>query len=173
PKQVDYINKLVSNLLEYSKPKEAELTRINVKQFFDNELLSLFYKLIKSEKNITFCIDIAEEFSIIADPNQLKQVLINLIQNASDSIKESGIIKIYSFENKDTKVIAIEDDGEPIAESDLSKVFDPFFTTKPSGTGLGLFICYQLIKENNGNIEITNIKNGTKVSLIFNNKGEM
>ncbi len=173
PKQVDYINKLVSNLLEYSKPKEAELTRINVKQFFDNELLSLFYKLIKSEKNITFCIDIAEEFSIIADPNQLKQVLINLIQNASDSIKESGIIKIYSFENKDTKVIAIEDDGEPIAESDLSKVFDPFFTTKPSGTGLGLFICYQLIKENNGNIEITNIQNGTKVSLIFNNKGEM
>ncbi|OZV10202.1 hypothetical protein CIW83_21570, partial [Tissierella sp. P1] len=173
PKQVDYINKLVSNLLEYSKPKEAELTTINVKQFFDNELLSLFYKLIKAEKNITFCIDIAEEFSIIADPNQLKQVLINLIQNASDSIKESGIIKIYSFENKDTKVIVIEDDGEPIAESDLSKVFDPFFTTKPSGTGLGLFICYQLIKENNGNIEITNIQNGTKVSLIFNNKGEM
>ena len=59
---------------------------------------------------------------------------------------------------KTLKVIVIEDDGEPIAESDLSKVFDPFFTTKPSGTGLGLFICYQLIKENNGNIEITNIQ---------------
>ncbi len=173
PRQIDYINKLVSNLLEYSKPKEAELKEISVKQFFENELLNLFYKLIKTDKNITFSIDIPEDFSIIADPNQFKQVLINLIQNASDSIKEIGMIKIYSFEDKDTKTIVIEDNGECISESDLSKVFDPFFTTKANGTGLGLFICYQLIKENNGNIEIANIQNGTKVSLIFNNKGEV
>lgn len=173
PKQIDYVNKLVSNLLEYSKPKEAEMTVINMKKFLEGELLGLFYKLIKSEKRITFSIDIPEEFSITADPDQLKQVFINLIQNAADSIKTSGAIKIFSWEKEDTKTIAIEDTGEPISEASLSKVFDPFYTTKPNGTGLGLFICYQLIKENEGNIEIANVKDGTRVSLTFKNKGEI
>lgn len=173
PKQIDYVNKLVSNLLEYSKPKEAEMTVINIKKFLEGELLGLFYKLIKSEKRITFSIDIPEEFSITADPDQLKQVFINLIQNAADSIKTSGAIKIFSWEKEDNKTIAIEDTGEPISESALSKVFDPFYTTKPNGTGLGLFICYQLIKENEGNIEIANVKDGTRVSLTFKNKGEI
>lgn len=173
PKQIDYVNKLVSNLLEYSKPKEAEMTVINMKKFLEGELLGLFYKLIKSEKRITFSVDIPEQFSITADPDQLKQVFINLIQNAADSIKTSGAIKIFSWEKEDTKIIAIEDTGEPISESALSKVFDPFYTTKPNGTGLGLFICYQLIKENEGNIEIANVKDGTRVSLTFKNKGEI
>ncbi|WP_412034775.1 ATP-binding protein [Tissierella pigra] len=61
----------------------------------------------------------------------------------------------------------MENDGDQISESNISKVFDPFFTTKKNGTGLGLFISYNLIKENNGTIEVSNIDNGVRVSLNF------
>lgn len=171
PKQIDYIDDLVSNLLEYSKPNEARLDRILIEQFIKEEFLESIYKTISKGKDIEFLMEIPDGFVLYADPNQIKQVLINLIQNACDSIKEKGIIKIYASENKDEKTIVIEDDGDQIPESSITKVFDPFFTTKSSGTGLGLFICYQLMKENNGTIEISNIYKGSRVTLIFWNDG--
>ncbi len=77
------------------------------------------------------------------------------------------MIKIYSYEDEEKKILFVEDNGKSISESLIGKVFDPFFTTKKNGTGLGLFVCYNLIKENKGTIDISTTENGTKVSLIF------
>ncbi|MBU5425392.1 hypothetical protein KQI41_03110 [Tissierella pigra] len=88
-------------------------------------------------------------------------------QFAVDGVKDTGNINIYTKENDEKKTILIENDGDQISESNISKVFDPFFTTKKNGTGLGLFISYNLIKENNGTIEVSNIDNGVRVSLNF------
>ena len=93
--------------------------------------------------------------------------MINLILNAVDGVKDTGNINIYTKESNEKKTILIENNGDQISESNISKVFDPFFTTKKNGTGLGLFISYNLIKENNGTIEVSNIDNGVRVSLNF------
>lgn len=167
PKQIEYVDKLVSNLLEYSRPKEPNITTIYIKELLEKGLLQSIYKGTDQEKNIKFEVHIPEDFTIQGDSDQIKQVVINLIVNAIDSIKEDGIIKIYIKEERDKKMIIIEDSGELIQESIAQKIFDPFFTTKTQGTGLGLFISYHLIRENGGIIEISNIEEGTRVSLIF------
>lgn len=165
PNQINYVNDIFSNLLEYSKPKEAVRTHISIKNLIEDDLLKYMDKFI--DKEIQFNIDIEDEFIIKADKTQIKQVLINLIFNSIDSIEENGKIKIYTDEDIENKTIFIEDNGRGISELDLNKIFDPFYTTKKDGTGLGLFISYNLMKENNGTIEITKLDNGTKIALIL------
>lgn len=167
PKQIDYVNKLLSNLLEYSKPKEASIVKIILSDFISDESI---YKTILKGKSIDIRVDVAEDFFICADIDQLRQVFINVIQNAYDSINEKGIIWIYTSEDEDTKTLFIENSGSNISESKIGQVFYPFFTTKVKGTGLGLYICYQLMKENHGSIEINNTERGVRVCLAFNNK---
>ncbi|WMM25299.1 transporter substrate-binding domain-containing protein [Tissierella sp. MB52-C2] len=167
PKQVDYINKLFTSLLEYSKPNEANVSNVNIKELLENDIMKSLYKSSSRFKKIKFHIDIEERFTLNVDKNQIKQVLINLILNAIDGIKDIGNINVYAKEDNDKKMILIENDGKQISGANISKVFDPFFTTKKNGTGLGLFISYNLIKENNGIIEVENIDNIVRVSLIF------
>lgn len=167
PKQIEYIDSLFSNLLEYSKPKEARITTIYIKELMENEFMKSIYKAMKQEKDIIFEINIPENFTIRADYNQTKQVIINLLRNASDSINNDGIINISAREEKNKKVIIVEDNGKGIPNTDISKVFDPFFTTKEGGYGLGLYISYNLMKENKGIIEVENIEKGSRVLMIF------
>jgi len=167
PNQVKYINKLLSDLLEYSKPKNADVRAVKVKELLEIEILESIYKTIKDEKKFNVDIILSNDFELSVDPHHLKQILINLIINSIEAIDIQGNIKIDAYEDGNMKVLTIEDDGEKIPKSILSKIFDPFFTTKSKGTGLGLFICYQLMKENNGLIEILNTDKGVKVSLIF------
>lgn len=167
PKQIDYINKLFTSLLEYSKPDEANISTVNIKELLENDIMRSLCKFSNYSKGIKFNIAIGGDFTLNVDKNQIKQVLINLILNAVDGVKDTGNINIYTKESNEKKTILIENNGDQISESNISKVFDPFFTTKKNGTGLGLFISYNLIKENNGTIEVSNIDNGVRVSLNF------
>lgn len=170
PNQINYINNLFTDLLEYSKPKEARIEEVRIKSVLQNELISSISKLIDNHKDIVIENNVQDDFMIAADINQIKQVLINLFVNAIDAIESIGMIKVYSFEDDEEKILYIEDNGKSISESLIDKVFDPFFTTKEKGTGLGLFVCYNLMKENNGTIEMARTEQGTKVSLIFSKR---
>ena len=167
PKQINYINKLFTDLLEYSKPREASIAEVCLKDVLQNELIGSISKIVENNKDIVFDIKIPDDFIIEADVYQIKQVLINLFVNAIDAIESKGIIKVYTYEDDKKKILFIEDNGKSISESLIDKVFDPFFTTKENGTGLGLYVCYNLIKENKGTIDISRTENGTKVALIF------
>src|SRR5262249_6944079 len=92
-------------------------------------------------------------------PNQLQQVLLNILNNAHDAVLMQPFqpgIHVRTEARTETVVIHIEDNGPGIPKSELKKVFDPFFTTKPvgKGTGLGLSISYGIIREHNGDIRI-------------------
>ncbi len=108
---------------------------------------------------------------VFADPNQLQQVLLNVINNAQDAVmlgSESPRIVLRTQVRADTVLITVEDNGPGISKSDLKKVFDPFFTTKPvgKGTGLGLSISYGIIREHNGDIFIhSEVGSGTQVTI--------
>jgi PAS domain S-box-containing protein len=108
---------------------------------------------------------------VFADPNQLQQVLLNILNNAQDAVLASFNPRYICIttEARDGNVcIKVDDSGTGISKEDLKKVFDPFFTTKPlgKGTGLGLSISYGIIREHGGEIEIqSQFGQGTQVSI--------
>ncbi|WP_317817884.1 ATP-binding protein [Clostridium tetani] len=93
------------------------------------------------------------------DKNHFKQVIINLLINAIESIdKEVGQINIYSILKDEKIFLYIKDNGCGIEEEEMSKLFNPFYTNKSEGTGLGLFVSYQLLTENNVKINMRSKK---------------
>jgi two-component system NtrC family sensor kinase len=111
--------------------------------------------------NIRLHLDLAQDLPLAAaDPHQLQQVFLNLVNNAVDAILESspnGDLWVRTAVESDKFVIEFVDSGKGV--KDASKVFDPFYTTKPvgKGTGLGLSICYGIITEHGGQIDVCNL----------------
>jgi two-component system NtrC family sensor kinase len=107
---------------------------------------------------------------VMADPDQLQQVFLNLFLNARDAMPASGgVFKIKISKLLNEIRIELSDNGNGIEEQNLKKIFDPFFTTKLTGqgTGLGLAVCYGIITAHGGKIEVTSdILNGTSF-IIF------
>jgi two-component system NtrC family sensor kinase len=107
--------------------------------------------------NIDIQTDLEKNIPIIAsDEAQLQQVFMNLISNAIDAIGKDGLIKVESRRNDQNITVSITDDGPGIPRDQQKKVFDPFFTTKSTGkgTGLGLWVTYDIIKRMGGTITL-------------------
>lgn len=109
-------------------------------------------------------IDIAGPLFVEGSPNRLHQVIVNLVENALDATRDSKnrTIEIRCFENNTDVEIHIRDFGPGLKEDDIHKIFDPFYTTKPvgEGTGLGLWISYEIIQDHNGQISVRNRQDG-------------
>jgi two-component system NtrC family sensor kinase len=121
--------------------------------------------------NIQFELDLSEKMEeTSADPYQLQQVFINMINNAHNALKEKkgGNLNIKSYNRDDKILVEIEDNGPGIPDENIRKIFDPFFTTKEvgEGTGLGLSIVYGIIKKHGGTIYVdSNLDRGTKFTI--------
>ncbi|SQB89904.1 sensory transduction protein kinase [Clostridium tetanomorphum] len=167
PREIERLNNLINDLLEYSKPRKPFKEHVNLLSEFQSILALVKDKL--SKNNINVKIDIHEDAYVFMDKNHLKQVLINLILNAIESMdKEFKTINIYMNKENEKNVLYIEDNGCGIDEEYLDKIFNPFYTTKANGTGLGLFVSYQLLLENKVNIFLHSVKGkGTKFALEF------
>ena len=130
-----------------------------------NKILEESYRLREYEfrvDNIAIKLDLAEDVPLTAaDPHQLQQVFINLINNSHDALTGGGgsLLVISSFVRDGTIGIEFKDDGPGIPEQDIGFIFDPFFTTKEvgKGTGLGLSIVYGIIKEHSGRIDVSSL----------------
>lgn len=167
--QVDKASKIVIDLLDFSKSPELELVDVNV-----NDILSHSLSFIKSKRgeNVKTIENYDKDLPwIIAEPNQLQQVFMNIIINAYDAMSKGGRLEIITCASKDEYIkIKFKDNGMGIPKGNLSKIFDPFFTTKEpgKGTGLGLSICHGIIRNHGGRIEVnSNIKVGTTFTLFL------
>lgn len=146
---------IVSNLLNFARQGKLELKNVNIIKLLNDIIRSI--KLNKNFGNIDLFFDsnLTEE-NYNFDSDQLRQVLINLITNACESLEESEKKEVHvNLTNINNKlIIKIKDTGCGIPESNIKKLFEPFFTTKKigKGTGLGLAISYGIIKMHKGNI---------------------
>jgi len=107
---------------------------------------------------------------IHCNPDQMQQVIVNLLLNARQAIENDGIIEIETRDSDAWVIIEVRDTGCGIPEEDASRIFDPFFTTKADtgGTGLGLAVSYGIIQSHKGSLEaVENIPRGTilRISL--------
>lgn len=153
---VERARRVVHNMLGYARKMEPHLEDVDI-----NNILIQTINLLDNYariNNIEIENDFSENLPIIAgEQAQLQQVFLNLISNAIDAIGKNGLVRIKS-ELKDSDIhVAIIDNGPGIPEDQLGKIFDPFYTTKEtgSGTGLGLWISYDIIEKIGGNIVVT------------------
>ncbi len=161
---------VVHSLLAFARKRRAERVQTDANTVVEAALQLKEYDLRTS--GIRVETDFGKNLSsVFADPNQIQQVLLNVLNNAQDAVLASSNqrrIHIRTEAAGGRVVIKIEDSGAGIAKEDLKKIFDPFFTTKPlgKGTGLGLSISYGIVREHGGDIEVhSQVGRGTQVSI--------
>lgn len=141
------LENIVSEILEFSKNKRV----LNYEEFNINELISEVFLLHEDrirDKKILFEFKTdSENIEVYADKSRIKQVLINLLQNAIDETPKGGKIEMKVEKDLKSVKVKIWNQGNPIPSEILEKMFTPFFTTKTHGTGLGLAICKKIIEE--------------------------
>jgi signal transduction histidine kinase len=169
--EVRRLNRLINDLLDFARLKPPERTAFNLLHLV--QAVHLYFHPIIKEKGLQVHLDVPPSLYLWADPQQIKQVMINVFKNAIDAMNSGGSLAISAKWREKFVEITIEDSGEGIEPDDLTRVFEPFFTRKPGGVGLGLSICYRLMEENSGTIEIRSKKGeGTSVLLTLPSAGE-
>jgi signal transduction histidine kinase len=109
-----------------------------------------------------------ENDMVLSDREKIRHILINILQNAVDSIEADKLVEVNAYEKDDIIFITVKDKGKGMDKEALKHAMDPFFTTKTSGTGLGLAIVYNFVRAINGSVRIESEENkGTTVHLSF------
>ncbi|MTK11029.1 MAG: PAS domain S-box protein [Clostridiaceae bacterium] len=169
--EVDEVNRIISEFLFLSKPRETELMEVSMIDIFQS--IKSMVKSSSLVKGIDVDFQLSkEERYVMCDEAELKQVILNICKNAVDAMtdKTNAKLKVETGFNESAKemFIRITDNGVGISEENLKKIGTPFFTTKRNGTGLGLNVCYKIIKEHKGKIEIESILGkGTTFSIML------
>jgi signal transduction histidine kinase len=152
--QVDRLAGIVSRLLQQLyQPSEEALTPVDLNALMV-DLLALFSRQLQ-DTGITVDQRLSENLPpVIGASNGLRQVCLNVLLNAIESMPNGGTLRIATEVKGDKVSLTFIDSGIGIAPQDISRVYDPFYTTKPHGTGLGLTVSYRIIKEHGGSLDI-------------------
>lgn len=154
---VSSLNKIVSNLLVYTRPMELQIQRVDFIAWMEDILRYAELEIEKEKKEIQIVRDYQfETIEARIDPEKFQQVFLNLIFNAIQSIQGTGTITLQiNTDANDFLKVAIVDTGKGISKDIIDKIFNPFFTTKEQGTGLGLAIVQRIVALHGGNITVT------------------
>jgi PAS domain S-box-containing protein len=152
-KEIDRLEGIIGNLLDFARPTKPKAVEVEVEKVVDD-----CYLLVKNQLNkqgINFQKTTVENVPIvIGDPDQLKQVFINIMTNAIQALSPGGHLKVHIDHREEYLVIAFEDSGNGIPSDRLQDIFNPFMTTKEDGTGLGLSMAQRIVEEHGGRIEV-------------------
>ena len=145
-READRLSSLANNFLLYARPPAGKVEAIELERVLI-ETAELFENDASNDGRIATNKKLQSNIWISMDPVHLRQILWNLLLNASEAIEGEGVIDIEMYELKSKRAcIKITDNGCGMSPEDLKSIFDPFFTTKPTGTGLGLSIVHQILE---------------------------
>ncbi len=174
---IDTIKRRSEGLLRFAETYRnlAKITTLNLKKIYVSELFAHLHQLMQptlTQKGIELEIILRDgDVSLQADINLLEQVLINLLVNSIEAVKEREhpkIILAAGIAANKKVVLKISDNGTGMAEEVLEKIFIPFFSTKKSGSGIGLSLCKQIVMLHRGTIQVQSKEGeGTSVALQF------
>ena len=149
---VEHANKIIDNLLEYSKEITLEIEETTPKSLLDYILL-----MVEIPSRIKILDRAQHEPTIWVDSNKMERVFINLIKNAIDAMPEKGVLEIRSRQVGESVEFTFTDTGVGMSEQSQARTFTPLFTTKAQGMGFGLAICKRLVEAHGGKIEVESV----------------
>lgn len=169
--QTERINRIIRELLDYSRPSQYLGQPVDVNQAIEAVLNMFFTSKRLSQENLSIQRDLARHLPKVSlDRDQLQQVVLNMVINAAQAMAGGGQLTISTREQAGWLRMEFADTGPGVAPDKLSLIFDPFFTTKPpgQGTGLGLSICDRIISAGGGRIEVASaLGKGTTFTVLL------
>lgn len=161
------LNRLLTHLLDFARPPRPEFQPVDVGRVIDSVIALVDHTArhqgIEVKKTISLLVPPVE-----SDPEQIKQVLLNLTINAIQAMPQGGRIEISARAERSGVRLAVRDEGPGVSPEDLDRIFDPFYTTKDAGTGLGLSVAHQIVTQHRGTIKAErNAGGGMTFSLML------
>jgi PAS domain S-box-containing protein len=162
-KEILRLNEIVQRVLQFARPADPPRCRVALAELI-HRALSLANKRLQQGR-IQVRTDVPKELYVLAGPDHLVQVFLNLVLNACEAIVTDGYIGIVAYAEGDQAVISLANSGCSISVEDLPHLFEPFFTTKPGGTGLGLAVSRTLLDQYGGSLSAEN--RSTEPGVVF------
>jgi signal transduction histidine kinase len=165
------MNRILDQVLSFARSSEPIKESIHAQQLFDDVFLLTRHKL--QQQGIDVRSTVPEDLPLFrADREQLEQVLLNLILNATDAMPEGGLLRLSAgvevIDGENYLVLAVRDNGQGMTPEQVANLFAPFLTYKESGTGIGLAIVKKIMENHQGKVEVeSRIGQGTKFTLLF------
>ncbi|HEY2328855.1 MAG TPA: ATP-binding protein, partial [Verrucomicrobiae bacterium] len=172
--EINRLERIVKDFLQFARPSEPQFAVVSAEQPLREVQMLMRPQLEKA--GIQLVLEKAAFAQIRIDPQQIKQVLINLVQNAADSIGKNGTVTLRALPDEkrindrqmEVVILEVSDTGKGISEEVEKRLFDPFFTTKDFGTGLGLPIAARIVEKNGGALQYqTQLEVGTTFGIIL------
>ncbi|MCA9393636.1 MAG: histidine kinase [Candidatus Omnitrophica bacterium] len=163
---LDRVKNIVNDLRTFAREDRGELTMTRLDEIIDRSL-AIAANEVKYKAEVVK--EYADDLPLVPCSEQrLGQVFINLIVNAAQALDEQGTITVRTYHSKGFVCAEVSDTGKGISPENMRKIFDPFFTTKPPGfgTGLGLSVCHEIIKNHQGEISVRSEPNKGTTFLI-------
>lgn len=166
----DGLIRFVNDFRSLTHTPEPKFEMVSVMELFDQ--ITMLLKHDMESNSIRFIVNVKpQNLSLTIDPELIQQVLINLIKNAVQALeeRENKIIELFAYQDeKNNTIFIVKDNGPGIEEEAQSKIFIPFFTTKKSGSGIGLSLSRQIMRQHNASISVkSKIDEGTEFTLRF------
>jgi len=164
--EVDRLNESISFLLEFSRPRDPELVRLDTTELLEKSCKLLEHDL--AEKKISLQKSYRCTVPVEADGDLLLQVLLNLLKNAINASEMGSTVSLVCENNRDKIYITVTDNGIGMSKNEREQMFDPFFTTRKTGTGLGLTVSHQIVEQHSGTLEVDSEPGrGTSITMIL------
>ncbi len=165
--EVDRLNSVLGDVLDFARNVDARIKPVNMNDLVRRTITLLEERFGKA--NILCETELSPEVpTCYYDETQLSQVLINLMKNGAQAMKEGGVILIRTAISGDKILLEVTDTGQGIEEKNLRRIFEPFFTTKTKGTGLGLSLAKRVVEEHGGVIRVqSEVGKGTTFRIIL------
>jgi signal transduction histidine kinase len=160
--EVNSSNKIITDLLEFSRVRKPSVSPARIEKIIEDALSRIaILENIELIKKLDAGLP-----EINVDPDQIKQVLVNIITNAVQAMPEGGKLLIGAREKNKFLEVEVTDTGCGIPQESIDKIFDPLFTTKAKGIGLGLAVCKSIIDRHEGNIAVkSKVGEGTTFNI--------
>ena len=165
--EVRRLENILARVMDFTRPPKPLLRQLPVNAIVQETVEQIMPVARRQQVAVTLDVD-PTAAPLQIDPEQIKQVCLNLIQNALDAMPNGGKLTVAVRNEPEQVAVSVANTGEPIRPEDVAKIFEPFFTTKPGGTGLGLAVSQKIIQDHGGDIRLlSSLDRGTEFIVVL------